>query len=70
MANRLVENLAKRGCITIQKNSKISELVILLSSHNIGAVVVVDKEKKPIDLNFSTDTLLNAVHLIEQTLDK
>jgi len=28
------------------------------------------KEKKPIDPNFSTDTLLNAVHLIEQTLDK
>ena len=28
------------------------------------------KEKKPIDLNFSTDTLLNSVHLTEQTLDK
>ena len=28
------------------------------------------KEKKPIDPNFSTDALLNAVHLMEQTLDK
>ena len=59
MANRLVENLAKRGCITIQKNSKISELVDVLSLHNIGAVVVTDKEKKPIGMVSERDIVRN-----------
>ena len=71
MANRLVENLAKRGCITIQKNSKISELVILLSSHNIGAVVVVDKEKKPIGLVSERDIVRNFgknVHVVNDIM--
>ena len=71
MANRLVENLAKRECITIQKNSKISELVILLSSHNIGAVVVVDKEKKPIGLVSERDIVRNFgknVHVVNDIM--
>ena len=71
MANRLVENLAKRRCITIQKNSKISELVILLSLHNIGAVVVVDKEKKPIGLVSERDIVRNFgknVHVVNDIM--
>ena len=59
MKGRLVENLAKRGCVTIQKNSKISELIGLLSSHNIGAVVVVDKEKEPIGMVSERDIVRN-----------
>ena len=71
MANRLVENLAKRGCITIQKNSKISELVDLLSLHNIGAVVVTDKEKKPIGLVSERDIVRNFgknVHVVNDIM--
>ena len=71
MANRLVENVAKRECITIQKNSKISELVILLSLHNIGAVVVVDKEKNPIGLVSERDIVRNFgknVHVVNDIM--
>ena len=71
MANRLVETLAKRGCITIQKNSKISELVDLLSLHNIGAVVVTDKEKKPIGLVSERDIVRNFgknVHVVNDIM--
>ena len=71
MANRLVEKLAKRGCITIQKNSKISELVDLLSLHNIGAVVVTDKEKKPIGLVSERDIVRNFgknVHVVNDIM--
>ena len=71
MANRLVENLAERGCITIQKNSKISELVDLLSLHNIGAVVVTDKEKKPIGLVSERDIVRNFgknVHVVNDIM--
>ena len=71
MANRLVENLAKRGCITIQKNSKISELVDILSLHNIGAVVVTDKEKKPIGLVSERDIVRNFgknVHVVNDIM--
>jgi len=71
MANRLVENLAKRRCITIQKNSKISELVDLLSLHNIGAVVVTDKEKKPIGLVSERDIVRNFdknVHVVNDIM--
>ena len=71
MANRLVENLAKRRCITIQKNSKISELIDLLSLHNIGAVVVTDKEKKPIGLVSERDIVRNFsknVHVVNDIM--
>ena len=71
MANRLVENLSKRGCITIQKNSKISELVDILSLHNIGAVVVTDKEKKPIGLVSERDIVRNFgknVHVVNDIM--
>ena len=71
MANRLVETLAKRGCITIQKNSKISELIDLLSLHNIGAVVVTDKEKKPIGLVSERDIVRNFsknVHVVNDIM--
>ena len=59
MKGRLVENLANRGCVTIQNNCKISELISLLSLHNIGAVVVVDKEKKPIGMVSERDIVRN-----------
>ena len=59
MKGKLVKNLAKRGCITIQKNSKIDELINLLSSHNIGAVVVIDEDKKPIGMVSERDIVRN-----------
>ena len=59
MKGRLIENLANRGCVTIKRNSKISELINLLLSHNIGAVVVVDEYNKPIGMVSERDIVRN-----------
>jgi CBS domain-containing protein len=59
MKGRLVEKLANRGCITINKGALISELIDLLSSNNIGAVVVVDREKKPVGMVSERDIIKN-----------
>ena len=59
MKGRLVEKLANRGCITINKEALISELIDLLSSNNIGAAVVVDKERKPIGMVSERDIIKN-----------
>ena len=37
----LVQNLIKRGCITIKENSYIDELVLLLNNKSVGCVVVL-----------------------------
>ena len=50
MLGKLVQNLAKRGCITIDKRSSLFELADLLSTKRIGAVVIVDDNKKPIGI--------------------
>ena len=39
----LVQNLAKRGCITIKEDSHINELIELLNLNKIGCVAVVKK---------------------------
>ena len=59
MTGRLVEKLANRGCITINKGALISELIDLLSSNNIGAVVVVDRGKKPVGMVSERDIIKN-----------
>ena len=59
MKGRLVEKLANRGCITIIKGALISELIDLLSSNNIGAVVVVDRGKKPVGMVSERDIIKN-----------
>ena len=59
MKGRLVEKLANRGCITINKGALISELIDLLSSNNIGAVVVVDRGKKPVGMVSERDIIKN-----------
>ena len=59
MKGRLVEKLANRGCITINKEALISELIDLLSSNNIGAVVVVDRGKKPVGMVSERDIIKN-----------
>ena len=59
MKGKLVEKLANRGCITIHKGALISELIDLLSSNNIGAAVVVDKEKNAIGMVSERDIVKN-----------
>jgi len=59
MAEKLVQSLAKRGCITILDNSKISDLALLLTLNNIGAVIVVNKKNKPIGMVSERDIIRN-----------
>ena len=42
----LVQNLIKRGCITIKENANIYELIETLNKNSIGCVVVISEEKK------------------------
>ena len=42
----LVQNLIKRGCITIKENANIYELIEILNKNSIGCVVVISEKKK------------------------
>ncbi len=42
---RLVETLAKRGCLTIDQTEQISTLALLLKKYNIGCLVVTSGTK-------------------------
>lgn len=44
MTVRLVETLAKRGCLTISEDQTIEALARFLTEHKIGAVPVIDKD--------------------------
>ena len=59
MAEKLVLSLIKRQCITISKDSTISDLVDLLTLNNIGAAVVVDCNNKAIGIVSERDVIRN-----------
>tara|TARA_B100001059_G_scaffold234057_1_gene275604 strand:+ start:7912 stop:8325 length:414 start_codon:yes stop_codon:yes gene_type:complete len=59
MVEKLVLNLIKRKCITIKVDSTISNLTDLLTLHDIGAVIVVDKNNKPIGIVSERDVIKN-----------
>jgi len=59
MTEKLVLSLIKRNCITITSDSTISDLADLLTLHDIGAVVVVDSNKKAIGIVSERDVIRN-----------
>tara|TARA_B110000438_G_scaffold221889_1_gene215203 strand:- start:137 stop:550 length:414 start_codon:yes stop_codon:yes gene_type:complete len=59
MAQKLVLSLIKRKCITIKVDSTISNLTDLLTLHDIGAVIVVDNNNKPIGIVSERDVIKN-----------
>ena len=59
MVEKLVLNLIKRKCITIKADSTISNLTDLLTLHDIGAVIVVDNNNKPIGIVSERDVIKN-----------
>ena len=69
MAGRLVKALAERGCITVKKDTSIPDLVSVLEKYNIGSVVVVDEDTKPIGIVSERDIVrkynLNALTIEE-----
>ena len=59
MVEKLVLSLVKRKCITIKVDSTISNLTDLLTLHDIGAVIVVDNNNKPIGIVSERDVIKN-----------
>ena len=59
MVEKLVLSLIERKCITIKADSTISNLTDLLSLHDIGAVIVVDNNNKPIGIVSERDVIKN-----------
>ena len=59
MVEKLVLSLIKRKCITIKVDSTISNLTDLLTLHDIGAVIVVDNNNKPIGIVSERDIIKN-----------
>ena len=59
MVEKLVLSLIKRKCITIKIDSTISNLTDLLTLHDIGAVIVVDNNNKPIGIVSERDVIKN-----------
>ena len=59
MVEKLVLSLIKRKCITINVDSTISNLTDLLTLHDIGAVIVVDNNNKPIGIVSERDVIKN-----------
>ena len=59
MVEKLVLSLIKRKCITIKVDSTISNLTDLLTLHDIGAVIVVDNNNKPIGIVSERDVIKN-----------
>ena len=39
----LVQNLIKRGCVTINQDATINELIVALNKHNFGCIVVLNE---------------------------
>ena len=59
MVEKLVLSLIERKCITIKADSTISNLTDLLTLHDIGAVIVVDNNNKPIGIVSERDVIKN-----------
>lgn len=47
--------------ITIRKNAKVSEAASAMCAHNIGSIVVVDREEKPVGIVTERDMLRKVV---------
>ena len=55
----LVQILIKRGCITINQDASISDLISLLNKHNFGCAVVLDGANKVSGIISERDIIRN-----------
>ena len=61
----LVQNLIKRGCVTINQEASINELILLLNKYNFGCVIVLNQNNKISGIVSERDIVRN-YHLINK----
>ncbi|MEC8099908.1 MAG: CBS domain-containing protein [Pseudomonadota bacterium] len=65
----LVETLSKRSCLTIDKNEQISKLASILKNHNIGCLVVLDKDvNNPVGIVSERDLVKNFQKILNREI--
>ena len=65
----LVETLSKRSCLTIDKNERISTLASILKNHNIGCLVVIDKDaNNPVGIVSERDLVKNFQKILNREI--
>ena len=65
----LVETLSKRSCLTIDKNEQISTLASILKNHNIGCLVVLDKDTaNPVGIVSERDLVKNFQKILNREI--
>ena len=65
----LVETLSKRSCLTIDKNEQISTLASILKNHNIGCLVVLDKDTaNPVGIVSERDLVKNFQNILNREI--
>jgi CBS domain-containing protein len=55
--SRLVRDLMHRGLITCRRDATLGQVAVLLTQHHIHALVVVDRDNRPVGLISDTDLL-------------
>ena len=67
----LVESLVNRGCITIDQNSNITNLIKLLNYNRVGCLVVLSKEiSTPVGMVSERDLIRNFSYIINNIYKK
>ena len=67
----LVKSLISRGCITIDQNSNITNLIRLLNFNSVGCLVVLSKEiSTPIGMVSERDLIRNYNNIINNRYKK
>ena len=56
-----IRDIMTSPVITIRKNAKVSEAASAMCAHNIGSLVVVDREEKPVGIVTERDMLRKVV---------
>src|SRR5512143_3223669 len=54
---KLVSDLMHRGLITCGKETSLGQVAVLLTQHHVHALVVVDRDRRPIGLMSDIDLL-------------
>ena len=55
---KLVSDLMHRGLITCGKETSLGQVAVLLTQHHVHALVVVDRDRRPIGLMSDIDLLV------------
>ena len=64
-----VQHIMRRGVITVNPDTYVSEAAALMADHKIGALPVVDKDNKLVGILSATD-ILRVFSKIEKSSEK